>query len=122
MNDIDPEIFELLKEHGMDLMGIKLDCTTSDEKALQATYIHDVLIHFGQVLTERKRAWEAGRWIPVTERLPEDERDVLALLPDGTCLVAQNARCVGWWDAEFNSCWPTHWRELPAVPQKEPTR
>lgn len=65
------------------------------------------------------------RWIPVTERLPEDKKDVLAVVRyrNGTAGVNQG------WYSYLNEQWcigifetnapVTHWMPLPEPPKEE---
>lgn len=62
------------------------------------------------------------KWIPVTERLPEDDSDVLACLHIGEevrIYPANYAKGV-WWDCIFNTPatkTTTHWMPLPEPPK-----
>jgi len=57
------------------------------------------------------------RWIPVSERLPDDGRKVLAF--DEHFPVVQSARRNGsTWDCEgMDFLKPSHWMPIPAPPQ-----
>ena len=74
-------------------------------------------------LSERQlQTLRASRWIPVSERLPELDEDVLVIEEDGGMLVA-NRNDRGNWGHSFGSggpsdgrAWPTHWMPLPEPP------
>jgi hypothetical protein len=62
----------------------------------------------------------SDRWIPVTERVPEDERKVLAC---NSCGIATACLAGGEWRS-WATTYPlsgtvTHWRELPEMPRKQ---
>ena len=63
-------------------------------------------------------------WIPVTERLPEDDSDVLAYLSigeEGRIYPANYAKGV-WFDCIFNAPVTestTHWMPMPERPKKD---
>ena len=78
-----------------------------------------------------KEKWEkeAGRWIPVTERLPEEWVEVLVFArcrPDAEGFV-QTAVYIGnpgYWRVTWNHCMleyniVTHWKRLPEEPKEE---
>lgn len=59
-------------------------------------------------------------WIPVTERLPDDDATVLIFLPkDPEPVWLGYSDEDGWYSVEAVLCEPTHWRELPEPPSKE---
>ena len=73
-----------------------------------------------------KNSYEAGKpkWIPVTERLPEDFINVLACLRIGEeCRIYPAFYAHGvWWDCIFNTTTTnstTHWMPLPQAPKGE---
>lgn len=63
----------------------------------------------------------AGKWIPVSERMPDDNSDVLCTAEfDGP---GDWRRKVGYWHegkwVVYGASWtPTHWMPLPAAPQE----
>ena len=65
------------------------------------------------------------RWIPVSERLPDDGSDILAYCDDGeeSRIVACNYDNGVWFDCVFNTLMIikniTHWMPLPKPPKKE---
>ena len=66
-----------------------------------------------------KAQLEAQRWIPVGERLPEIEDDVLVF--DGTVNIGSFDSDGRWYDFEMMSIsGVTHWRPLPAPPEVSP--
>lgn len=71
---------------------------------------------------------ERYRWIPVTERLPQDHERVLVVNDDGKMMVAQRAEddwwhyyCAydvdRWWTGENGEV--AHWMPLPEPPKEE---
>lgn len=58
------------------------------------------------------------RWIPVTERLPEDRKMVLATV-DGVLRIAFYGNYM-WEEVEtYSIFYPTHWMPIPQVPESE---
>lgn len=72
-------------------------------------------------LTDRN----VGKWIPVTERLPEDLTRVIVFCEDGVSyglcdhLIADDEEVVEWHDFLHYPITPTHWMPLPQPPKKE---
>ena len=72
-----------------------------------------------------KNGYEKGKpkWIPVSERLPDDDSDVLAYLrigDEGRVYPANYAKGV-WWDCIFNTPatkTTTHWMPTPEPPKE----
>jgi hypothetical protein len=68
----------------------------------------------------------AGKWIPVSERMPEDEQEVLTINRMGHCFVSFFDKHSGLFfdriDAPAACCIEhvlvTHWMPLPAAPQE----
>ena len=66
-----------------------------------------------------------SRWIPVSERIPEDGSDILVYCDDGkeTRIVACNYGNGVWFDCVFNTVMVykniTHWMPLPKPPKKD---
>lgn len=66
-----------------------------------------------------------AEWIPVTERLPEDLKFVLAV-EDGNVFMAHCEHYYGekevfveWHDIMYYPASPTHWMPLPTPPKEE---
>jgi hypothetical protein len=70
---------------------------------------------------ENKALKVANRWIPVGERLPEDDVWVLATAENTVFPAAHSARFEQHWYLELSRClWGskiTHWRPLPEPPE-----
>jgi hypothetical protein len=81
----------------------------------------DHLIANGVVISNSETT---TKWIPVTERLPKDDSNVLACLrigEEGRIYPANYAKGV-WWDCIFNTPatkTTTHWMPLPEPPKGE---
>ena len=57
------------------------------------------------------------KWIPVTERLPDYETEVLTYRKSG---ISVETRWRTYWDYdEFSDCPVTHWMHLPEAPKGE---
>lgn len=65
------------------------------------------------------------RWIPVTERLPEDLTRVIVFCEDGVSFglcehnSADDEEIVEWHDFLYYPITPTHWMPLPEPPKEE---
>ena len=68
---------------------------------------------------ENARLREAARWIPVEERLPENNNAVL--VTDGGHSIVEGSYVLGRWVAfsEGRYIHPTHWRPRPEPPEVE---
>lgn len=81
-------------------------------------------------------AEKAGRWIPVSERLPEDDEDVLACYPQGEMEVVyyhidnsiypteyEDLNETGWYNEEGDALYfePIAWMPLPEPYKASPT-
>lgn len=65
---------------------------------------------------------EANRWIPVTEREPDDEDYTEKLVVTFEGYVTCATHVFGWRDGSDSSINITHWRPLPAPPEQEVTK
>lgn len=74
---------------------------------------------------ERMVVADKPRWIPVTERLPEDLTRVIVFCEDGVSfglcehLIADDEEVVEWHDTMYYPVSPTHWMPLPEPPTEE---
>ena len=61
---------------------------------------------------------DAGRWIPVGKRLPEEDVDVLVMTKYGMHVASLDED--GLWNASHGDSWefpnPSHWQPLPEPP------
>lgn len=63
-------------------------------------------------------AQERARWIPVTERLPDQCMDILVGYRDGHILMG-TAMCDDWIEEDLEDGKITHWMPLPEGPEVE---
>lgn len=63
-------------------------------------------------------AQERTRWIPVTERLPDQCMDILVVYRDGHILMG-TAMCDDWIEEDLEDGKITHWMPLPEPPEEE---
>ena len=96
----------------MDLECVReLVCTAADliEKLTErcARYAEEIA-----VLQEREK------WVPVTERLPDQCMDILVSYRDGHILMG-TAMCDDWIEEDLEDGKITHWMPLPDVPEVE---
>ena len=74
---------------------------------------------------ELVRKLQQPRWIPVTERLPEEDSDVIAFTDEGMMFTVQYMGIMGdepVFDDDNGSAWAgeiTHWMPLPEPPTEE---
>lgn len=63
-------------------------------------------------------AQEKTRWIPVTERLPDQCMDILVCYRDGHIFMG-TAMCDDWIEEDLEDGQITHWMPLPEGPEVE---
>jgi hypothetical protein len=76
----------------------------------------------GSESVESLAAWirhleEQRRWVPVGERLPDDDKIYLLCLSGGRIVVAD---IYAWSEGKYTHRWPstvTHWQPLPEAPE-----
>ena len=61
---------------------------------------------------------EREKWVPVTERLPDQCMDILVSYRDGHILMG-TAMCDDWIEEDLEDGKITHWMPLPDVPEVE---
>lgn len=75
---------------------------------------------FAKVRAEIKRLHEGQRWIPVDEKLPDEDIKVLVAVDENIQICF---RSCGWWwtvaDVDAHSVNATHWMPLPKPPVME---
>ena len=68
---------------------------------------------------------QADSWIPVSEKLPEDETDVLVCNAKGDMIVCRGSRSTEiegefiWYVCDWRYGNVTHWKPLPKAPESE---
>ena len=95
--------------HSCDIDRVGLDGADLIEKLTDrcARYAEEIAV-----------AQERTRWIPVTERLPDQCVDVLVRYRDKHILMG-TARCDDWLDEDLEDGEITHWMPLPEGPEVE---
>ena len=80
-----------------------------------ATRIQDKVFEIQDLKAELAELRERTRWIPVSERLPEEKQSVLALHRTGTAYHWEYSRSLSNIFVDYY----THWMPLPSVPESE---
>lgn len=120
--------YELLTvlDEAISVMRVSIECATRDGPEAG---IDNLAEYFAEVVAvdEKLRrildAWEAAKsrraWVAVEERLPDDDMTVLVFVPgesDPVWHAYFSCEDESWHYADGGTCWPSHWRELPAPP------
>ena len=74
------------------------------ERDIAIEQLNEIGCQFGQKMDELKKKLEVLQWIPCSERLPEDETDILVTYIDGeeTRIVPVNYDRGTWFDCIFD--------------------
>lgn len=99
------------REHDCGIHG----CRIVREAAEQIEKLTDRCARYAEeiaVLQEREK------WVPVTERLPDQRMDILVSYRDGHILMG-TAMCDDWIEEDLEDGKITHWMPLPDVPEAE---
>lgn len=111
------KIIEELQSYGEDFLTYKLD----GDFANAVTEAVRLLISQGEQIADLQNELRDERWTPVSDRLPEKDKEVLCLL-DGEFWLAVWDHCDDglWTDGErwVSKCFVTHWMPLPEPPKE----
>lgn len=117
------EVFCNKCSHSPDCAGEKTiireaaDAIEDLEKSLAIALLEYQIANNKRIMTE-EYAKQKQRWIPVTERLPEDRNMVLATV-DGVVRIAFYGNYM-WEEIEtYSIFYPTHWMPIPQAPESE---
>ena len=80
-----------------------------------ATRIQDKVFEIQDLKAELAELRERTRWIPVSERLPEEKKSVLALDRTGTAYHWEYSKCL----SNIFVGYYTHWMPMPEPPEGE---
>ncbi|HDT0667850.1 TPA: DUF551 domain-containing protein [Klebsiella aerogenes] len=114
------------KEPTDEMIAAAMNCDdvlfNSDESfCVQFGNIYEAMLAAAPQLPGNDHATVSGKWIPVSERMPDDSSDVLCTAEfDGP---GDWRKKVGYWHegkwVVYGASWtPTHWMPLPAAPQE----
>jgi len=115
------------KHYGTDgyFMKCSEDCANDDEMCGGCPYLDKIIDRLGAYedtgLTPEQVV--AQKWIPVTERLPDEWTDVLVWSKCGFCVVAVSLGSHGKWRESWTHMMIddntiTHWMPLPEPPKE----
>ena len=100
---------------------------SDDSFCVQFGNIYEAMLGAAQQLPGSEPATVPGKWIPVSERMPDREVDVQVYCPDKkeqmVAYLERNElegyfRFATWRTGDGIYCQPTHWMQLPAAPQE----
>ena len=117
------KLIELLNEaeEWADHKCDKLECKNCPADKMKSNCVQqlmvDRLIANGVRLEEKQATSDESKWIPVTERLPEEEMEVIVYTGN---ILKPSVFCYHFWTADLLS-WQsvTHWMHLPEPPKGE---
>lgn len=114
------EIVRALREHAEWAQANEWETpiTLSDDLAAAADLLEKLTARCARYAEEIAVAQERTRWIPVTERLPDQRVDVLVRYRDKHILMG-TARCDDWLDEDLEDGVITHWMRMPKGPEEE---
>ena len=75
-------------------------------------YVDELKNYFIKIIESLPSAEPDRRWIPVTEAMPEEDKDVLLLMAEGEMAVGQR-RGVNYWDGYRRRAVIIAWMSLP---------
>ena len=107
--------FNTLRLYAADLIE-QLQQELIDERC-RHDRLQDLYVAQGEELSKLKAQ---QRWIPVTERLPEDDDDVL-IMSSGSINMGYYSVCNEYWADYINGYYDdvTHWMPLPERPEED---
>ena len=113
------ELIGNVQDEGMDYSDVVCAYRTSNERLADYLLANGVRLESKQATSDENK-----RWIPVTEKLPEDWVDVLVLSELDFCETAVYIGIPGKWRVTWNHDMLeknsiTHWMPLPEPPEKE---
>ena len=114
------ELIKDLRENHDKYFARDMEAADAIEELQKAVYFHKYNSEF---LEDKYNSLADEKWIPVTERLPEEEEVVLVWGGVSVYTAKRHNKYGGlmWWklNSKQHYCNPTHWMPLPKAPESE---